>query len=114
MKLNEKTMKCDLLPGNDDDADSLSAANGDGAADDDRFSFDLAFSVILFCFKNEVQLQHNTISYFDYSYFVSCHTTNLNKNYLKNLFVSCYITLLQQRTLLNKMQFCVFQEQKKN
>lgn len=45
----------DRLPGNDDEADSLSAANGDGAADDERFSFDLAFSVILFCFENGVQ-----------------------------------------------------------
>lgn len=39
----------DRLPGNDDDADSLRAANGDGAAEDDRFSFDLAFSAALFC-----------------------------------------------------------------
>lgn len=46
---NRMKRRRDRLPGNDDDADSLSAANGDGAADDDRFSFDLAFSVALFC-----------------------------------------------------------------
>lgn len=54
----------DILPGNDD-ADSLNAANGDGAADDDRFSFDLAFSVILFCSRMKFgRLQmHNTIQF---------------------------------------------------
>lgn len=39
----------DSLPGNDVDADSLSAANGDGAVDDVKFSFDFVISVILFC-----------------------------------------------------------------
>lgn len=39
--------KNNALPGNED---SLRATNGDGAADDDdKLSFDLVFSLLLFC-----------------------------------------------------------------
>lgn len=64
MEEKVKIEKMDILPGNDD-ADSLSAANGDGAADDDRFSFDLAFSVILFCSRMKFGClqMHNTIQF---------------------------------------------------